>query len=391
LLSQVRWLSERLEFHLLGNHLLENVRAMIIAGCFFGVREADQWLESALVLLREQLDEQVLADGGHFERSPMYQAIILEGLLDIANFLQAYGHPAPAFLVDTCGRMLQWLEVMCHPDGDISLFNDSALGFGPGANDLFDYASRLGFDQPENVRCPAHVLPDSGFVRASSGDAVLLLDVGPLGPDYLLAHAHADTFTFELSIQRRRVIVDTGTSTYEHGLRRAVERSTQAHNTLELDATSSSETWASFRVGRRARVSALAVDVGNDGSVQVAGRHDGYRRLPGRPWHLRRWRLRDRFLEIDDEIDSLKDHQFRIPLLVHPQIVAERLGPHTFALRTSESILVMVHCDEACEAHLEAWNYHPQFGVDLPTRRIVTSGATSGRTVVRTVLEFGSQ
>jgi uncharacterized heparinase superfamily protein len=35
--------------------------------------------------LRSELPEQVLADGGNFERSPMYHAIFLEDVLDLIN------------------------------------------------------------------------------------------------------------------------------------------------------------------------------------------------------------------------------------------------------------------------------------------------------------------
>ena len=52
--------------------ILENLRKLHAAG--------------ARILLRE-LPEQVLADGGHFERSPMYHALLLHGLLDLVNVL----------------------------------------------------------------------------------------------------------------------------------------------------------------------------------------------------------------------------------------------------------------------------------------------------------------
>lgn len=36
---------------------------------------ADRWLTRGLRILHDELDEQLLADGGHFERSPMYHAL----------------------------------------------------------------------------------------------------------------------------------------------------------------------------------------------------------------------------------------------------------------------------------------------------------------------------
>ena len=44
----------------------------------------------------------------------------------------------------TAVRMQRWLRVMSHPDGEISLFNDAALGVAPNALALSRYAAELG-------------------------------------------------------------------------------------------------------------------------------------------------------------------------------------------------------------------------------------------------------
>ena len=79
-----------------------------------------------------------------------------------------------------------------------------------------------------------------------------LLDVAPVGPDYLPGHAHADTLSFELSLFGQRVLVNSGTSQYEAGPERSRQRGTAAHNTVIVDGHDSSEVWAGFRVARRA-------------------------------------------------------------------------------------------------------------------------------------------
>ncbi len=80
---QARYLRKTIEWHLLGNHLFANAKALLFAGAWFEGREADDWLaEGSRILLRE-LEEQILPDGGHFELSPMYHVIILEDVLDL--------------------------------------------------------------------------------------------------------------------------------------------------------------------------------------------------------------------------------------------------------------------------------------------------------------------
>src|SRR5207237_10587114 len=90
--------------------------------------------------------------------------------------------------------------------------------------------------------------------RIARGDAVVIIDAGSVGPSYQPGHAHAGTLSFELSLRGARVIVNSGTSTYEAGVMREFQRSTAAHNTVSYRSQCSSETGASVRVGRRASV-----------------------------------------------------------------------------------------------------------------------------------------
>ena len=83
LFQQVRFLERTLEYHLLGNHLLENAKALIFAGYFFGGKFGDRWLALGMKILKYELREQILDDGGHFELSPMYHSVMLELVLDI--------------------------------------------------------------------------------------------------------------------------------------------------------------------------------------------------------------------------------------------------------------------------------------------------------------------
>jgi uncharacterized heparinase superfamily protein len=151
------------------------------------------------------------------------------------------------------------------------------------------------------------VLPDSGLVRATAGSWRLLADVGLPCPGELPAHAHADTFSCLVHVDGAPLLVDTGTSTYAPGPRRSYERSTAAHNTVEVDGTNSTEVWGAFRAGRRARVRDVVTRT-DTGVVTVAASHDGFRRLPGRPDHRRRWLLAGSGLQVDDLVTGRGRH-----------------------------------------------------------------------------------
>lgn len=296
---QARWLAGRVEHHLGANHLLANATALVFAGVYFDGPEADHWRAAGIRLLQRELPEQILSDGGHYERSPMYHALILEHLLDLINAGRAWSGALDERVVLnwrwTASRMFGWLRAMSHPDGQISFFNDAAFGIAAHPAALGRYAARLRVDVPA---VPVS-LSDSGYVRAERATAVLIADVASVGPDHQPAHAHADTLSFECSLDGHRVFVNTGTSTYEPGARRRFERSTAAHNTLEIEGGDSSEVWSAFRVARRARPREAEIADSDDG-VRIRGAHDGYRRLPGKPLHVREWRLTANRLTITD-------------------------------------------------------------------------------------------
>ncbi len=338
LAQQARWLSRRLEWHLLGNHLFANAKALVFAGCYFVGAQAERWLEAGATILASELDEQVLSDGGNFELSPMYHAIFLSDLLDLANLARRFpGKIAPALeerLRDKAQAMLGWLDVMVHPDGQIAMFNDGAFGISPTLGELTDYAERLNiqFDRTESAgEEPAiRLLGPSGYGRLETPGAVVLCDVAPVGPDYLPGHAHADTLSFELSIAARRYIVNGGTSRYGADVARECERGTAAHSTVVVNGSNSSEVWSGFRVARRACPTIVRCLV-EGGAAILEASHDGYRRLSPAIIHRRNWCLRVGSLLVEDLVSGpwgRAEAQF----LLHHEVDVCELVPGTWRL-----------------------------------------------------------
>ena len=304
LAMQIRWLTFHIEWHLLGNHLLANAKALLFAGLYFDGPEAQGWLETGLAIYERELPEQILHDGAHFELSPMYHAVILEDLLDLINMARLYGrYSVAAFcgLPERTRRMRSWLAAMTHPDGELSFFNDAAIGIASSRDDLESYAERLDLGAVTGPGEGVHHLQASGYIRINRGKMAAIIDVAAIGPDYLPGHAHADTLSFELSLGGERLIVNGGTSTYAPGARREVERSTAAHSTVEIAGDSSSEVWSSFRVARRAKVESVAIKDSGE-NIEITASHNGYSRLRGRPTHHRRWRVSPGGLKIEDRI-----------------------------------------------------------------------------------------
>lgn len=295
LFAQASLLNRRLEYHLAGNHLLENGFSLLTAALYFRHK---RWFRKAARLVRIELTKQILADGGHDERSPMYHQILLDRLLDVLLVLQpdAWHQESTlrTFLTHKATQMLHWLNNITSRNGDVPMLNDAVFGIAPTTAQLLEKAKSV---IPSKIWADMSTpnLSDSGYRMFRQQRYELVADVGPVGSDHQPGHAHADTFSFVLTVDNSPVIVDNGTSTYQPGERRNWERSTASHNTVTINNGSSSEVWANFRVGRRARVNVLT----DTGMVLIA-RHNGYEKYG--TIHERMWAIEPGHIRVIDRL-----------------------------------------------------------------------------------------
>ena len=298
---QTEFLSKKLEYHLLANHLLANAKALVFAGMFFKGEMSKKWLEKGIEIYNKQLPEQILNDGGHFERSAMYHSIILEDLLDLKNI------SAPLELDSYIKKMINWLSVMTGPDEKISLFNDAAFGIALEPKELLNYAEQLGFKvRRQENSCD---LFDVGYARLQKDNWTIFCDGAPLGPDYQLGHSHADSLTFELWFKNERLICDSGTKQYFNADIRKYQRGTSAHNTIVIDGKNSSEVWSAHRVAKRAKIVERNFD---DNTFSAT--HNGYKPI----LHKRKWSFENNEVCIDDFIIGKGTHIIESFFHIHP-------------------------------------------------------------------------
>ena len=267
--SQACLLSKSFEYHLLGNHLLENAYSLLFAAFYF---RDESFYDLASRVLREQLKEQILADGAHFERSPMYQQILFTRLLDALHFSRqdTWKTDLITRFETSAGQMLSWLLQISYRNGNVPMVNDCSPGSAPETRELQRYATSMDIEpQPLD-------LGESGYRMVRKESYECFLDLGNIGPDYIPGHAHSDTFNFEFYINGQPLIVDTGISTYENNDTRQLERSTSAHNTVKVDQIEQSEMWGAFRVARRAHIIEL-----EERENYFRAIHDGYKSRSG--------------------------------------------------------------------------------------------------------------
>ena len=331
------FLRDNLELDLRGNHLFRDAVGLVFANELVGgVPDAMAWLE-------EQLAEQVLPDGGHYERAPFYHAVCTRDLLETKLLL---GDRAPSWLDAALAAMGGFLAELQLGDGEIPLLGDGWLG---------------EIDTPRLVEAVGEVAPlevprepgrHSGLVPLHRGPWRAVLRVGAHAPDEQMGHAHADLLHFDLSHGENRVVSDTGTLGYDPGPDRQRLRNTASHNTIGVDGVEQLELWGSFRVGRRGRARLLAD--GKSGTWRwVCASHDAYRHLPGQPVPYRLWVMGAAGLLVLDWIAGDGVHRLESHLHEHPD-----------AAHAPVQILPLGDALEPIEAPL-----HERFGETQPMRR----------------------
>jgi uncharacterized heparinase superfamily protein len=330
LASQADLLSQRVEFQNMGNHLFVNAKALIFAGTFCKGSAPNKWLIKGLTILDKELDEQILDDGAHFELSPMYHSLILMDILDLINLANLFQTDEllsrKKKWKEIVKKMFNWGYLMNHPDGKISFFNDASFGIAPLLSDLRNYSDKLGINllnQPvatcESDFAKVFYMKNSGYIRTIINKKVCLIkDCGKIGPDYIPAHGHADTLSFELSINQVRLFVNTGTSSYTLSNQRLYERGTLSHNTLTVDNKNSSEIWSNFRVAKRALPSQAIIEK-KDNSINITCSHNGYKSILGGVTHQRVWQIEPYSLTIEDKLNGKFNHAVA-RFILHPAI-----------------------------------------------------------------------
>ncbi|WP_322803505.1 alginate lyase family protein [Vibrio alfacsensis] len=374
LYQQAHYLRHSLEYHLLGNHLFENAKALVFLGCYFNDERSHEWLRKGLEILDKEILEQIFDDGSNFELSPMYHNIILSGMLDIFNLTSTYQKTELLKRQESWKKiivkMIRYSLSMNHPDGEVSFFNDSAIGIAAKTQDLVEYANKLGIEylsEPEQHDSLSYQhYTDAGYIVVEGSKIKAHLDIAKVGPDYLPGHGHADTLSFEASFYGQRVFVNSGTSVYGLSEERLRQRKTAAHNTIEVDGQDSSEVWSGFRVARRAYPNLKNIAQNHDFLI-ISASHDGYMRLKGKVKHNRDWQFTDSQLVISDTLNGYVNSAYAF-LHIHPDVDVT-LGDRAIYLTLPDSQILTLESNS--EVLIEDSTWHPEFGMSIPNKKLV--------------------
>ena len=365
---QAEWLFRHIETHLLGNHLLENAAALLFAGSCFDGDAAKRWFLKGREILKNEISEQILPDGMHFERSSMYHLRIAYLFANLLNIDKA---ELNCIIEPHFENMLEAIRKITHPDGDISLLNDSAFKIYNAPEQLLKYAGNNSYSDISQTG--TFVLPQAGYFGFRGEDGTYIIcDAGVIGPDYIPGHSHADIFSFELSLKGHRVIVDSGVYDYEIGKMREYCRSTKAHNTIEIDGQDQCEMWGAFRVAKRGRPFNIEWKPSVNG-FQLSAAHDGYKRLKGNPLHCREF-IWDKtgFLSVRDRVTSSFRNDIKSRIHLHPDCQICEINKNTAWIKYPVGEIRITFYGPG-RLTVDDSFYCPEFGVKTANKSLVFS------------------
>ena len=206
---------------------------VLIALCYASLCLANQarHVRAASRRLSDELQRQILPDGGHISRNPGALIELLIDLLPLRQTFTARNIAPPPALLNAIDRMMPMLRFFRHGDGSFALFN----GMSSAPSDQL--ATLLAYDDAHGA--PMLSMPHSGFQRLDAGVMTVIMDTGTPPPPSVSQEAHAGCLSFELSSGTSRIVVNCGMPSTGRDNWRAFARSTAAHSTLTFHETSS--------------------------------------------------------------------------------------------------------------------------------------------------------
>ncbi|MHB8267356.1 heparinase II/III family protein [Bradyrhizobium sp.] len=206
---------------------------VLIALCYASLCLANQarHIRTATRKLSDELQRQILPDGGHISRNPGALIELLIDLLPLRQTFAARNIAPPPALLNAIDRMMPMLRFFRHGDGSFALFN----GMSGTPSDLL--ATLLAYDDTHGT--PMVNMPHTGYQRLDAGAMTVIIDTGAPPPANVSHDAHAGCLSFELSSGPSRIVTNCGMPATGRDNWRVFARGTPAHSTLTWHGTSS--------------------------------------------------------------------------------------------------------------------------------------------------------
>lgn len=366
------------------NHLIGEAAGLYVACCYFPTfKNAAKWGADARKILEDEILLQTYEDGCSREHAFGYQFFVSQFYVAAHIAGSGRGNPLSS---ETLGRLHQsyrFLKEVARDTGNIPgigdqddgyvldlgdqpnspdaliavggiLFNDSLLlGSAPSQSAFWLFGSAGLGTNPASNEADSVAFKASGYylLRSAAGSKAKRLtaffDVAELSYGPIAAHGHADALSVLVNYGGSPVFVDSGTYDYFSWPDwRDYFRSTRAHNTLEIDQLSQSQSLGPFLWGQKAK--AQLVEYLNDERItRVTGQHDGYTGLPEPVLHQRTVEIdkASASLQILDRLQGRGKHEALWHFHIHPDNSVKQVSRRALDITTPAGSL-RLECNE---------------------------------------------
>jgi hypothetical protein len=307
--DSAQWIHDRLEYYgtqRTNNHILNNARAIIVAGSLLDDRPL---IERGLKLFIKMSKLIILQDGSLRERSSHYQCIVTNWLLDVVRFApmdSSYSDEAKVNSNElevlagrmryTTGMILGHSATLQSYIGDISPDSHPVLS---------QYRFSVLYGDKEVSRDESSHKSDD-WISIKSGENMLLACAMPTSyPIKYNTHGHDDLGSFIWAFGKQAILVDRGRSSYKLDKVDYFQCGASSHNTIKINGLDPlSESIISFGEWLPTTYARASIDTYLEGKNGFAVSHSGFSRISKVGQHRRTVTIDNDNLEICDRIDG---------------------------------------------------------------------------------------
>jgi hypothetical protein len=300
--DSLSWVSTHLEYYgkKTGNHLLNNARVLIMAGCVLGNQRA---IATGMQILERMLPVLILPDGSLRERSSHYQLIVLTWLLDVHSFLKAsemYSAEKLDFLKKFIRQMRDTASLFCDGAGYMQVFIGD---ISPDCTPI-KTVQKLLICYPEWWPSPCSktnttARDDWRYLQTEKSKVILNIPQGRY-PQKFSSHGHNDITSFVWVYNDELILIDSGRARYTKDAISTRQKSARGHSLALVDGFApfceslvvNGNWWPT-------PYASAWVDVKSD-AKSLTVTHNGYRRATAVKNHTRKLILDENALKVYD-------------------------------------------------------------------------------------------
>lgn len=375
---QAYFLSDNLEYDILGNHFIKNWKCLHWCGKMLNDNNLTHLANS---LYSKYIASQFSDRGSHEELSPMYSGIVLEDLIEV--FIISPEDNALGHLIQ---EVYHNLEQMIFDD-QYAFFNDSILNNGVQFRDLESFYAKVNALSRKEI--DSSFLDLDNYLVLRTKDEHIIVDFAKVILGKQPGHLHCDSLSFEYARKGQKIFTNSGTYEYNAGNRRSYSRSTEAHNTLKYGQFDQSEIWGAFRVAKKAQVGCRVLHYDRD-SFEAEGSVCGFN-FKKDISHQRTLKKEKDYIYIADKLISNENDSTRSVIYFHlcPSFEFRKYSVNNFLICYCQKSIAIGELTCNHQAHVVETDYYPEFGLKETKHTLIVDNISVNKEVITTIKFYG--